>query len=647
MMPSNPSTVSTLLARLNPQQRAVVTAPDGHALVLAGAGTGKTTTLVHRVSWLIEQGVDPSEILLLTFTRKAAEEMMRRAAQILDQPTIAIAGGTFHGWAHGLLRRYGRHISLSPTFTPLNEDDVLDLLGQIRAHYGRGRVQKLPTKHTLARLLSKSVNLGLSLAETIAREEEPVRVHLATVELIAKDYQALKRAQHLVDYDDLLVLLRELLTTVPTVREHLQATYRHVLVDEYQDTNGLQADILAALAGPKTGIMVVGDDCQSIYGFRGADVQQIRTFSDRFSATTYRLEGNYRSGPSILHVANHIASHSAVALPKTLVTTRQDIASPQLVACQTPSDQARVVTQQIQDWLTAGIPPEDIAVLFRASHHAHDIELQLNHAHIPFEKRGGLSIHDLAHVKDLVSYLRVTHNPADSIAWRRLLLMLPKIGAKSCDTIMTHCLHAADPIARLRTVSQQYPAVTGLCRTLDQLRTPHALLTELLQTAWTHYADLLPRLYDDPMRRQSDLQRLIHLAENYSDIQTFLSDLVLDGTSEQTTTQRDRIVLSTIHSAKGLEWRAVIVINVAEGIFPGWRNMDDQSGVDEDLRLLYVAVTRAKEHLVLTYPSLVHEHTTGLSSPCVPSRFVATIPHTILSRRLATLPITIGDNANQ
>lgn len=630
--PTTTTITDRLVARLNAQQRAVVTAPDGHALVLAGAGTGKTTTLVHRVSWLIEQGVAPSEILLLTFTRQAAEEMQRRAAHLLHQPHLVIPGGTFHGWAHGLLRRYGSCIGLSPKFTPLNDDDASDMLGQIRAQYQRDRGEKLPAKHTLSRIISKAINLDIPLAEVVAQEEEPLRIHLAILELIARDYRQLKRAQHLVDYDDLLVLLRQLLTTTPQVRECLAATYRHILVDEYQDTNGLQVDLVAALAGPTTHVMVVGDDGQSIYGFRGADVRQIRSFCSQFEAHSYRLEENYRSSPSILHIANHVLHQSTEALPKTLVATRTDGPTPTLLACANPALQATAVTAHIQAWLSQGIPAQEIAVLFRASHHVHDLELMLNRVKIPFEKRGGITLQDLAHVKDLVSYLRVIHNPADSIAWRRLLLMLPKIGTKTCERILSECAHVPDRFQYLRELGDKYPSIRSLHLTLNDLRTIGTRVVELLNLAWGHYNDLLPSLHDDVPRRQADLQRLMQLAEEYQDLETFLGDLTLDGAPTQPQGPQDRLVLSTIHSAKGLEWRAVIVVHVAEGIFPAWRNLEDPIGLDEDLRLLYVAITRAKDELLLTYPSMAQDYASRSWQPCAPSRFVNTIPVELLKR---------------
>lgn len=633
-MTATATTTSTLLDRLNPQQRAVVTAPDGHTLVLAGAGTGKTTTLVHRVGWLIEQGVNPSSILLLTFTRQAAEEMLHRAARLLNQPTLVIPGGTFHGWAHGLLRRYGRSIGLPPNFTPLNDDDAQDMIGQLRgAHAGtyisHEQKKKAPSKATITRIISKARNLDVPIREVLVGEDQPLMDFLPLLDCIASEYDLLKRAQHLVDYDDLLILLRTLLQTHPSIREGLQHAYRYILVDEYQDTNGLQVDLIEALAGPQTHIMVVGDDCQSIYAFRGADVTQIRQFETRFHATRYKLEGNYRSTQGILTIANHVADQSDEALKKTLVTTKTNPRLPELLMTNTAWSQSYHVVEHIKHWIATGIPREQIAVLFRSSFHAYDLEIALSHAGIPFEKRGGLSIQDLAHVKDLLAYIRVLHNPADSVAWRRLLLMIPKIGAKACDTIMKDIQAAEFPIDRLSTHIKKYPGLSPMIQAFAHMRDVDQSPATQLSIALHLYKPFLECLHDHPTRRLQDLERLILLAHDMPDVPTFLADMTLNPQQEEAVRDHDRIVLSTIHSAKGLEWQAVVVLHACDGIFPSWRNINHDASIDEDLRLLYVAVTRAKEHLVLGVPrTLANPGAPEINAS--PSRFLSGLNEDVL-----------------
>lgn len=618
-------------AALNSQQLAAVTAGEGPSLVIAGAGSGKTRTLVYRVAYLIDSGIDPSHVLLLTFTRKSSQEMLDRAGELIGVRSERVRGGTFHSVANMLLRRYGRSIGLEPGFTILDRGDAEDLIALVRAQLGLNEKNKrFPRKGTIAEMFSKAENTLRPLDEIVVEEFDHFSDHLEALEQLQRGYRASKRQRQLVDYDDLLVLLRQLMMEDEGVRRTISSLFRYILVDEYQDTNRLQADIVQHLASTHQNVMVVGDDAQSIYAFRGATFKNIMEFPSLFPGTIiYKLEENYRSTQPILNLANTIIEAATERYSKHLFTRKLDGPLPVLVEAAGENAQSRFIAQKILELREEGVPLSEMAVLFRSSFHSFDLEIELSRHGLPFIKRGGVKFIETAHVKDLLAHMRVVANPLDAVSWHRVLMLVEGVGPKKAQNVMAALVKSDKPYHALREMTgRSGKGLKDLALTLDSLAGSGDLRpAEQVNHIYEYYLPILKTQYDDYPKRMRDLDHLQTIAQGYQEIETFLSDLALeppDGSAagvEATDRDDERLVLSTIHSAKGLEWQCVFVIWIVDGRFPSVYSFTEDEGLEEERRLFYVSVTRAKRHLYLTYPINVFDRGSGMILS-KPSRFL-------------------------
>lgn len=609
-------------AALNPQQLAAVTAGEGPSLVIAGAGSGKTRTLVYRVAYLIDSGVDPSNILLLTFTRKSAQEMLQRAGELIGLRSERVCGGTFHSVANMLLRRYGRAVGLEPGFTILDRGDAEDLIALVRSQLGLNEKDKrFPRKGTIAEMFGKAENTLRSLDEIVVEEFSHFADHLDALGQLQQGYRSAKRQRQLVDYDDLLVLLRQLLTQDLQSRQAISRLYRYILVDEYQDTNRLQADVIRNLAATHQNVMVVGDDSQSIYAFRGATFKNIMEFPSLFpGATIYKLEENYRSTQPILNLANCVIEEATEKYTKHLFTRKLDGPLPVLAEAAGENAQSRFVAQKILELREEGVPLSEVAVLFRSSFHSFDLEIELSRRGLPFIKRGGVKFIETAHVKDLLAHLRVAANPLDAVSWHRVLMLVEGVGPKKAQDLLVNLVKSEKPYQVLRDVSgRSGQGLKNLANTLESLSASDDLGTaDQVNHVYEYYLPILKEHYDDYPKRIRDLDHLHTIAEGYPEVDGFLSDLALeppDGSAvdvEAPDRDDERMVLSTIHSAKGLEWQCVFVIWVVDGKFPSLYSFVTDEELEEERRLFYVAVTRAKRHLFMTYPINVFDKSSGM-----------------------------------
>ena len=623
---------------LNPQQLAAVDVVDGPALVIAGAGSGKTRVLVYRVARLIDRGIDPAFILLLTFTRKAAQEMLERGRAAHRPESERVTGGTFHSVANALLRRYGRVIGLEPGFTILDRGDSEDLINLTRAEIGLGDTGKrFPRKRTIADVFSKCANTLQSLEDVLLKEYAHFGDCLSELIRLQEAYDSTKRERQLVDYDDLLLRLRELLTADELVQRMISDTYRYILVDEYQDTNPLQAEVVKKMAATHDNVMVVGDDSQSIYSFRGATFRNIMEFPTLFPGTRiFKLEENYRSTSSILEFANAVIERAAEKYSKTLFTRKALGERPVLIRAVGETQQSRFVAQKILELQDEGVPLDDIAVLFRSGFHAFDLEIELSKREIPFEKRGGLKFIETAHVRDLLAHLRIIHNPRDTIGWTRSLRLVEGVGQKRAKDLIDQIEISESPYEVLRQGSGR--SALGLRNLAEVLESvgpgEHGSPPDQLKRLLDYYFPILKDQYDDYPKRIRDLEHLLVMVERYDTLEEFVADLTLEPPDESVTgvqapDRDDELVLSTIHSAKGLEWRCVFVIWLVDGRFPSSYAVTTEEDLEEERRLLYVAVTRAKQSLYLTFPVQVYDKFTG-SVLSEPSRFLDDVPASLV-----------------
>jgi DNA helicase-2/ATP-dependent DNA helicase PcrA len=596
---------------LNAGQWEAVTTVDGPVLVIAGAGSGKTRTLVYRLVHLVEQGVAPDRILLLTFTRKAAQEMTGRAAALLDASCQRVMGGTFHAVANLLLRRYGHHAGYAANFTILDRADAEGIINLLKSSLDlSGAGKRFPSKRVILNIISGAVNKSQPFDDLVFSQYLHLAEFIDDLRRIRDHYQQFKRTHGLMDYDDLLVNFRHVLAENEEVRREVSARFRYVMVDEYQDTNRLQAEIVRLIAADHDNVMVVGDDSQSIYSFRGADFRNIMDFPKIFpGAKLIRLEENYRSSQKILDATNALIEQAREKYTKKLFTSISGGEKPILYAARDEGEQARFVAQKIVELHGQGVPYHEMAVLFRSGFHSYKLELVLANIRIAFEKRGGLKLTETAHVKDVISYLRLVANMRDSLSWNRVLLHLPKVGPKTARKIVAEVREAADPLAALRAL-QPAPAWKGeflelvrLFHDLGNCQTPLAQMTRIME----YYQPVFERLYhDDYPGRARDLEQLKIIVADYRELRDFLDDASLDppdlAVDQFARTQDDTLVLSTVHSAKGLEWDTVFVIDLADGKFPSAHAAAFPEQLEEERRLLYVAATRAKSRLYLTYP---------------------------------------------
>lgn len=629
---------------LNPAQLSAVTYGQGPILVIAGAGSGKTRTLTYRVARLVEDGVPPKAILLLSFTRKASQEMLGRAAHLLDRRCQEVAGGTFHSFANSVLRRHATKIGFDGGFAIMDRSDAEDLIAMIRKEFSSSMDRhSLPRKSTLATIFSRSVNKGQALEEIIYEEYPHFGYQLDLINKIWEVYGKRKRELRLCDYDDLLIYLYDLLNSDESVRAKLSAAYQHILVDEYQDTNQIQADIVSLLTGPRRNVMVVGDDSQSIYAFRGANFENIINFPQRFPGTRIiKLEENYRSLQPILDLTNVLIEQAAEKYSKKLFTQRGGGRVPQLIATSDENAQSRFVASEIARLHKQGVPLKQIAVLFRASFHAFDLELELTRRAISFVKFGGFKFAESAHIKDVLAHLKIFVAPRDRVSWQRILLMVEKIGAKSAQQIFEAVrAQGRGPLGLLTT--QLPPKLTARLKPLKELvaalDAAPSSVSRMGELVLNYYLPYLKEHYDDHPRRLRDLEQLLTIMERYERLNDFLDDMALEPPNSSignnlslNDNHVDRLTLSTVHSAKGLEWHSVFIIWALDGRFPSHHAIDRSDALEEELRLMYVAATRARENLFITYPAQVYDRTTN-TILYRPSRYLEGIPDDFLERR--------------
>lgn len=622
--------------QLNTEQLEAVMHQNGPALVLAGAGTGKTRTLTYRVARMVEDGIDPTSILLLTFTRKASSEMLHRAGALLDGRCSRVSGGTFHSVGYALLRRYGKLLTSEfglKSVSVLDQADSEDALNLVRSRYDVSRSnRRFARASTIAAMVSKAVNTMQPLSEIIQKEYHTYASDTELLLDIARGYQEYKRQHGLIDYDDLL-LLQLSMTRHPQISELLKKQYQHVMVDEYQDVNALQHAIIMGLCGRNGNVLAVGDDAQSIYAFRGADIRNIHAFPESFErCAVIRLEQNYRSTQPILDVCNTIMDDAPRMFRKQLHSNRQDGELPIIVACNSERQQSEFIVQQLLELTEQGAELAKCAVLIRSGFLSFDLEIALDKARIPFRKVGGLRFTETAHVKDLLALLRITENPRDAIAWYRSLLLLQGVGAKIAQSFVDSIPAIGNP---LESPIPSIPgkagiAVNGMCAVLRRAVASQSSEVKIRGLAdW--YRTILERKYDDAQRRFKDLEIIIGICSGYRSISQFLADIAIDPPkkslaegSANADHDEEVLTISTIHSAKGLEWETVFVISVNEGYLPSGRSSNNEDAIEEERRLLYVACTRAKDKLILSYPSVVQEreYSEVLGRP---SRFLDTI----------------------
>jgi DNA helicase-2/ATP-dependent DNA helicase PcrA len=594
-------------------------------LVIAGAGTGKTRTLIHRVAALVDRGVPPERILLLTFTRRAAAEMLSRAEKLVGSAGSRVHGGTFHSVGHRLLRQFGPSAGLPADFTIMDQGDAEDLMQLARGAKGFAKTSKrFPKKETLHWLYSRHINTELPLDELLHRDTPHFLEYEEQITSLFADYTLRKQERNLVDYDDLLVFWALMLESSPALASRICGMYDHVLVDEYQDTNLLQARILRGMCTGTRKLTVVGDDAQSIYSFRGAHFRNILDFPRQFpGATMITLAQNYRSTQPILDLSNMVISRAEERFTKELYTDREGGEKPWLVTAKDEAQQTRFVVDRILQLHESGMPLAEMAVLFRAGYMSADLEIELANRKIPFEKWGGLKFLEAAHVKDVLAFLRVSENPRDEVSWYRILMLMPGIGDSTARSMMeTMQERSWDPDAFTHLIAppKARDAHRSLAAMLRQLRgvtnrdgdTAGAKVASDIAAVRGIYDSVLKEKYDRPEARLADLDQLRTIAAGYPSRTSFLAALALDPPSSTqdlaggSESESDALVLSTVHSAKGKEWKAVFVIWAVDGWFPSSKAVEDPDELEEERRLMYVALTRAKDELAVIYPMQVY-----------------------------------------
>jgi len=631
-------------AELNDAQRAAVTALPGPALVIAGAGSGKTRTLTYRVAYLLEQGVPADRILLLTFTNKAAKEMMGRVTDLIGQDMSELWGGTFHSIGHRVLRRHAETLGFNRSFTIQDREDAKGLVNACIAEAEIDvKATRFPKPDVVGDIGSLALNKQQSVREVIEERYPWFEPLAAQIEDVLTRYTARKQAQGLMDFDDLLVLWLKLLKEHEEVRELYQKRFQFVLVDEYQDTNQLQAELIDLLGERYKNVMVVGDDSQSIYSWRGANYENIIEFPKRYpKAQVYKIETNYRSTPEILQLANAAIAANTRQFAKELAASRGPGEKPVLAVCSAADEQAAFVAQRALELREEGIELNDMAVLYRSHFHALEMQLELTRRNIPFSITSGIRFFEQAHIKDVTSYLKWLANPRDEQAFKRLALMLPGVGGKTAMKLWDQFLTAHTDATPMAETLQRCAAVPKKAKvpwaqfsaTVSQLESEPVVgdagkMIELIVEAG--YDAYVEANYDKAPQRLDDIEQLGVFARQYETLETFLAELALltNVEAEQDRAEEDdeKIRLSTIHQAKGLEFKVVFVVMLCDGMFPSNRSLDSLDGEEEERRLFYVAITRAQDELYLSYP-MIRTVAGGSSDDMIqqPSRFLNELP---------------------
>jgi DNA helicase-2/ATP-dependent DNA helicase PcrA len=654
-------------AELNEQQLAAVTAPPGPILVIAGAGSGKTRTLTYRVAYLLENGIDPRNILLLTFTNKAAREMLNRVGNLLPVDASGLWGGTFHSVGNRILRRHGTALGYSSGFTIMDREDQKDLINTVVANTGIDPKEiRFPKGDVLAEIFSFVVNTEMSLEALLAEKFPYFLPLLDKIQDVRERYEKKKKATNSVDFDDLLQKTLLMFQQHERIAEIYRRQFQFILVDEYQDTNKIQADLVDLLARDHRNLMVVGDDAQSIYSWRGANFQNILEFPKRYpDAQVFKIEMNYRSVPEVLEVANAAIAANVRQFRKHLSATRESkTLRPGLVALNDSSEQAQFVAQRILELRDENVDLNDIAVLYRAHYHALELQLELSRRGIPYQITSGIRFFEQAHIKDVTSFIRFVANPRDEVAFNRMVKLLPGIGNRTAENLWrvwentvavagigdpggektSEQTGVSDPGYNFgeRFLAMNVPAKskkmwTQLTHTLDEIapggqpNPPSEMITSVVEAIYDDYAKVN---FPNYQLRREDLDQLAAFARQFKDVHEFLSQLALISnvdaeTAPAQTNEKEAVNLSSVHQAKGLEFHTVFVIWLTDGMFPSSRSLDTRDALEEERRLFYVAITRARDELYLTYP---HMRLSGGYGDVFqrPSRFLQEIPNQLV-----------------
>ncbi|HEY1716840.1 MAG TPA: ATP-dependent helicase [Verrucomicrobiae bacterium] len=638
---------------LNPQQLAAVTAPPGPALVIAGAGSGKTRTLTYRVAYLLEQGIPPDRILLLTFTNKAAGEMMRRVSDLIGKELRELWGGTFHSIGARILRSHADALGYQRDFTILDRDDAKDLIKACVADAGiETKGTHFPKPEVLNEIFSLAVNTHKTANEILDSQYSYFSQFAAQIADLGERYVKRKRSTNGMDFDDLLALWLKLLQENADVREHYQRRFQFILVDEYQDTNKLQGDLIDLLAARTQNVTVVGDDAQSIYAWRGANFLNILEFPKRYpNAKVFKIETNYRSTPEILKVANAAIAANAKQFAKELAPSRKSGMKPALIACVDAAQQSAFIAQRVLELRDEGVVMNQIAVLYRSHFHALELQLELTKRQIPFSITSGIRFFEQAHIKDATAFLKFIANPRDEIAFKRLAQLLPGVGAKAAEKLWQSfqievqtpksktplAVALQDSIARVpkKTVLSWAQFTATIAQLEDEtVRKSASKMLRLVIDAG--YDDYLKETFANYRLRLDDLEQLAAFAFQFGTVEEFLTQLALltnvEAEGDKSQNDDEKIRLSTIHQAKGLEFEIVFVIMLCDGMFPSARSMDSTDGEEEERRLFYVAITRAKNELYLSYPLIRGGYgNSGNDAFQSPSRFLSEIPKELLN----------------
>ncbi len=642
-------------AELNVQQYAAVSSPPGPALVIAGAGSGKTRTLTYRVAYLLDQGVEPSSLLLLTFTNKAAKEMLERVRELIPQDLSELWSGTFHSIGNRILRRHAECVGLTRSFSILDRDDQKSLMKTVIAECDIDTKQRrFPKPDVLISIFSLVENTGVTLEELLEWRYPYFEEWLEEIAQVGKAYTAKKLETNSADFDDLLILPLKLFKENEDLLELYQKRFNYLLVDEYQDTNMVQCELIDLLAQPRMSLMVVGDDAQSIYSWRGADMDNILTFPDRYpDAKTFKIETNYRSVPEVLHLSNAAIAANTKQFSKTLNAAREGGSmTPALVPLEDPRAQANFVAQRILELRDEGIEMQEIAILYRAHHQSLEIQMELTSRNIPFQITSGLRFFEQQHIKDVAAFLRFVTNRKDEVSFKRFCLLLPGIGGVTANKLWRAWLKTgkagdenppksfSDIMLKFSIPAKAKKDWEQLCYVLDELAPggefarPAEMITSVQEGI---YDDFMRQSFENYDNRRQDVEQLSLYSEGFEDIQELLGQLSLmssvDGepTGSQAAQDEEQVVLSSIHQAKGLEWKVVFLIWLADGMFPNGRVLeaDDLDMLEEERRLFYVALTRSKDELYLTYPMVNPKSYTGEIFQR-PSRFLEDCPDEML-----------------
>lgn len=619
---------------LNRAQLEAVTAINGPVLVIAGAGSGKTRVIVYRVAFMMENGIDPGDILLLTFTRKAASEMLGRVQQLLkDNAAQKVFGGTFHAFSNYILRKYSNLLNIPANFTIIDEEDSADTIDLIRSELKIEKSEKaFPRKNRIQEIISSARNRNITTRDIIENEFSGLKEFVDQIELINHGYEKYKKICKIFDYDDLMDVLRDSLRDNPGFRKRLQNEYKYIMVDEYQDTNIIQKEIVEFLSGGSRNILVVGDDSQSIYSFRGANYENILRFPQKYpDCRVIKIEENYRSNQKILDFTNEIILNAKIGYKKRLYSRIIYEAVPQVRKFYDQETEAEFVVDKILEYREKGIALNQVAILVRAFWHARYIEVELNRRSIPYIAVGGLKFNERKHVKDVISYLRIIQNPYDAVAWHRVLKYLPGVGMitarRIIDKILTEKGMKADSFEKSKFSDELKRLIAMISRANDNT----ILIPGKIEFIKEYYTPLLQAREYDYQVRLLDINVLIDLSSKYDSLEKFLTEFALDPPSRNFGTKTVPLIdesedapltVSTIHSAKGLEWYSVIIPHALDGLIPSVRSLNNIEEIEEERRLFYVACSRAKQDLLITMPSYVTTYNAFLSYP---SRFLVEI----------------------